>query len=443
MEKIEIILEGTKKNMDYFRLNKWSMNHLTYNIRYWFVFALVCASFVSNGQSKEIKSLLDSTRTTIKGERLFNSNELSLDYFKDCQIKLEEVIRQQPNNAEAHYLLGYVYSKINSLDGSLLNKMKPALVMKCSEQLEKAIELSPDISYEIVFLNPYSKLTSEWGSLAMSYLAKNNKDSALWAFEEGRKRGGFSNYTLELNRKALQACEKNAILMSSGDNFTIPLWYLQTVEHERTDVSVVDINLLNSTWYPLYLKKNNSVDFGLSSRRLEKLSFKKWKEQTIQIKKFSWKVKPNFYDEYLLRGERLFLKLLIKNKFERDVYFTKAFLVSSQLNLTNHLSDYIFVDKLTPFGNEYLSFETFKKEIQSALQLALKMNVKDSDALLISTVFRYDILIRMDDYVNNRDELRARELLQLFDENTSGLNSYYTDEKFNEYLEYIRERVNF
>ncbi len=54
---------------------------------------------------------------------------------------------------------------------------------------------------------------------------------------------------LDLGVNYLESCEKDAILITFGDNDTYPLWYTQEVEGKRPDLRVINYSLLGTDWY--------------------------------------------------------------------------------------------------------------------------------------------------------------------------------------------------
>jgi hypothetical protein len=53
----------------------------------------------------------------------------------------------------------------------------------------------------------------------------------------------------DLGFNYLESCEKDAILLTFGDNDTYPLWYAQEVEGKRPDLRVINYSLLGTDWY--------------------------------------------------------------------------------------------------------------------------------------------------------------------------------------------------
>ncbi|MDR1593135.1 MAG: hypothetical protein LBS43_01465 [Prevotellaceae bacterium] len=359
-------------------------------------------------QNSDFQTLLDSAKL-----EFFNEDA---DYYRAASL-LEQAVLLRPRDAETRYFLGYAYSRINSRDGENIVDMSWNLTVKTSEQFEKVNQLSPRYTGEMILLDPYSKLSSEWASLAMNYLYKSQPDSALMALYEGKQRGGFNDFTLSLNRKILDRCNKNAILISAGDRFTMPIQYLQTVENYRTDVAVVDVFLLASQWYPPFLAARKTVEFDMPAEALDTVGVRLWTDRTVSINNFSWTLKPSYYRTYsfLVRNDLLLLSILQKNKFKRDIYFVPGFPSERLLSLDNYLTSLFIVNKLTVKNNLNLSFDEYKQLLISALQDVNKINANSSDELRLLDFLRVNICntLHKNHYFDPDNIAKGKELIKL------------------------------
>jgi len=68
-----------------------------------------------------------------------------------------------------------------------------------------------------------------------------------------------------LAEPVLQQAPHGAILLTEGDETTFTLWYLQGVEHERPDLTIVDRQLLGFAWYRERLQRQDTTLAGLDS----------------------------------------------------------------------------------------------------------------------------------------------------------------------------------
>jgi hypothetical protein len=86
----------------------------------------------------------------------------------------------------------------------------------------------------------------------------------------------------------LQSVEKDALLITAGDNDTFPLWYLQDVEGIRRDVRIVNLSLANMDYYILQLKHarpygSKPVPISLPDEQIEGIQPMEYQTQMIRI----------------------------------------------------------------------------------------------------------------------------------------------------------------
>ncbi len=354
---------------------------------------------------------------------------------------LEKAVELRPDDSEAHYYLGYSYSRLNSKDGSQIPNMKRSITEKSSKHLEKTNELSPKYEGQMMALDPYTKITSEWGSLAISYYYKGQLDSAKWAFGQGKERGGFSSYGLELNKAVLDLCSPSSILVSSGDYYTINLWYLQIQEGYRTDVSVVDVSLLNTIWYANMLQGKEIADFGMERAALEEVAHQKWSDSLIRIDNLTWVMKPSYEGKYILRSDRLFLEMLSVNSFDREVFLTNSIREESKLSLDYHLTPWVMLERIDQERRE-MPEKTYKKNISDFLALSKKANTNSYSDLYMIDAVRSVTLKRALELIEVGQNNDAQELVDIVEKYSPKEKYPYQNENTSMLLQSIKDRLD-
>jgi len=423
---------------NYFR----KMRHIAYSrtvssncmIKKIFIHIIYFLPLVGLSQNTEFSILLDS------GKVILNQRESYSDYEIAVNI-LEQAVELNPSDSEARYFLGYAYSRLNSPDGASIPNIRASLTQKSSQQFEKIIQGSTPYTGELIILDPYSKITSEWGSLALHYLYQHDIDSVKFALTEGKKRGGFSDMYLELARLSLKTCSKNSILFTTGDNVTFPLIYLQIIDNYRTDVSVINVDLLESIWYPNYLSGLEHDLFKFNNSSQDSISYSVWSDSLIKVNNYSWTIKPSYEDSYLLRKDLILLSILKSNEFKRTIYFSKGFEPNSMLSLNDLLTKGVFNDQLTFETNSWIGYSENKKQLKKLLTALSSVNKYSIDELESLDYRRIMALSRVKYLISIEQYKQAETLLNIIDKDFNESNYPFQKDSQVGYINYLRTKI--
>lgn len=154
------------------------------------------------------------------------------------------------NPTTGYYSGNYSYNLGNTQD-----KMTSEQLKEYRYYRHKAIEIfnevekrSPDMTVLVGSIS--CKADNEQMATFLDLLIYSTKEEAMKEIKEDM----YDEYTLAFAKNLLAGCEKNGVLFTNGDNDTyIPL-YVQVKEGFRTDVTIVNLSLLNIGRYIESLK---------------------------------------------------------------------------------------------------------------------------------------------------------------------------------------------
>jgi len=148
---------------------------------------------------------------------------------------LEDGLEKYPANPVLLYLAGCKKQGASNDDRSRM-------------YLERAVILDP--SY-----------TEPWFSLVIQHMSRGDLEQMDVALRRLLEAAAISNEVMDYSYNLLSGLDKNAILVTNGDNDTYPGWILTRLLEHRSDVMLVNRSLLNTDWYPQHLIKEGAPRF--------------------------------------------------------------------------------------------------------------------------------------------------------------------------------------
>ena len=230
----------------------------------------------------------------------------------------------------------------------------------------------------------------------------------------------------------LAGCSSNAMLFTNGDNDTFPPWYLQSVEKVRPDVALINLSLLNTSFYVEQLQRAyhlfpansdvlnpdkfrpSRIDSAVSLKIVFKDSVND-KEDTI-ITEYKGR---NFGKENgLLPQDKALITLLETNCKEKPAYFSITVDPNSMAGLSSYLSAIGMIQQLVPTKGDSISPQQMEDNL---LKKYRYRNFNNPDVYTDRTVnnlfnnYRHLFIQLSRYYLNKGDKEKAKEIFNFME----------------------------
>ncbi len=210
----------------------------------------------------------------------FDKNQLD-----SAIIYFEKITKALPGNPDGWAWYADVARRMSKMD-------------EADAAAKKALSIDPDHAFANTVLgNLYFPQYSGWekadNDTAWKYLTKavksdpNECNAWITVWIEALRRGDsemeakaleafynnkfFAPAAIEMIRWLLKNLPQNAILITNGDVDTYPVAMLQKMESLRKDIALVNINLLNTGWYPALVSKRYQLPLPVTQAGIDSL----------------------------------------------------------------------------------------------------------------------------------------------------------------------------
>ena len=178
----------------------------------------------------------------------------------------------------------------------------------------------------------------------------------------------------------LQSCEENSILFTNGDNDTFPLWFLQEVEGVRKDVRVVNLSLLNTSWYIKQLRdrqpkvdihyQDQFIDSVLTDSAEQDLYRRYWPEpQFVAVAGMEFEVRDFAGYKILRIQDEMVLKIIDWNNWKKPIHFALTVPASNRVGVDPYLAAAGMVVTLRPNRNPPVEVQHIENLLHEVFQL--------------------------------------------------------------------------
>ncbi len=381
---------------------------------------------------------------------------------------IKEALKESPEDAELYYYLGFFSHHIAHESRPFIEPMDQWSEKEVIGNLEKALSLNPTYGDARYFIG------AEYGARAMDAMMDSDIKRCRFEYEQGKGKGAYPDWMLELANNMLKSVLENGILFVQGDSEYHAIKYLQIVEGERMDVTVIPLTFLDRPWFIKMLRDGigmieREAPITLTDKHIMELRPYKWQNQFIsmpipaglnkqygiegQVDTLVWYVEADLFTEserpYLSAKKSVFVHILETNAWQRPVFVSMG--VGSLGSLDKFRMIHGCVYQLLPFDTEKNDLKIDVKSVESLYSKSSNFkdfkDVKEHDMPRVSFMLLnyHSVLLELAHYYYAKGEYKKGlktmdRMAELFPQDIFPMPDYWI-EHFGKFRQSLEEKI--